>query len=400
MPQDVFDLDAVLAKAPSAKAQVFDLDAVLAAKPPDPRGMMASGGVATRAGAQVIAPKNPQAVLGMIEDAGRVYQELPGAIAGVYGDYAQGALKGLGRMAAPLVKAVGLGNDYTDAALASENGVEGLGGGLAQTGASMLAGGPVVKLAKATGIPGMIGRALISPAGAGVTAAATTKAAGGSNSDAIQTGLLAAALGRGASGAKPIPTGKGAIKPLPAPKPTAAQIKAAVEAGPRGNAAKQAMRAEREAAKAIESAPKPVPTAPNPPAKPSSVPQTARDVDSALKSLDKASQARLKHVVKKAESKIETPKGDVVYAPPAFKGQQSGGTRARFEHQAKRQAKLREDAIKADAQKRANELGLKVRELKQSGKTPAEIREAIASETGFDADSVSQLVNIALKGAS
>lgn len=43
------------------------------------------------------------------------------------------------------------------------------------------------------------------------------------------------------------------------------------------------------------------------PAKSSSVPQTARDVDSALKSLDKASQARLKHVVKKAMSERPAP---------------------------------------------------------------------------------------------
>lgn len=497
---------------------------------PDPSGIMASSGPAGRAAAQVLAPKNPRAMLGALSEAVGIAGELPGAVGSVLDDYTSGALKGLGRMAAPAVKAIGLGNDYTDAALTPENDLEGYAGTGAQMGATTLAtmalGGPLLSGAARAGVPA----AVLSPGGLGTIAAVGTKAAGGSNWDAAQNAVGAASFGK-LSGARPIVPGRGVIKPIPgapnvAPKATVEQMKAAVEAGPRGNAAKAALRAK----KASEQAPKPVPEASIPPVKPSTVAETAKDVDSALGSLSKASQARLKHVVKKAESKMEasrtnsaiddrtdiakyynldpvrsmandavkihpklglpmnaegkvmirtlegkttwhTPEyaqnmadilkarskisssvedvaqrlkeglksaksepvvdrmkvpkvgdnlareqreglaeamkkfgpdkmktgGDVVYAPPAFKGQQSSGTKAKFEFQAKRQAKLREDAIKADAQARANELGLKVRELKNSGKTPTEIRDLIAEETGFDADSVSQLVNIALK---
>lgn len=115
---------------------------------------------------------------------------------------------------------------------------------------------------------------------------------------------------------KPIPPGGGVIKPIPAPKPTAEQIKAAVEAGPRGNAAKRVMAEQRAASRPTPVQPAdPVPVVPGPAPvapRPSPVSDAAIDVDSALPSLPKATQARLQHVVKQAmkESTARLPQPD------------------------------------------------------------------------------------------
>lgn len=107
-----------------------------------------------------------------------------------------GGLKGLGRMAAPLVKAVGLGNDYTDAALAPENAVERGAGKTAQMGATTLALAEAPAVALRMGVPAMAVRAATSPVGAGLLTTGLGLAAGQSPRTAIVEGLGAAALGK------------------------------------------------------------------------------------------------------------------------------------------------------------------------------------------------------------
>lgn len=122
-------------------------------------------------------PADPS-VRDRLESAGRLGQALPGAIASVYGDYASGGLKGLGRMAAPVVKAVGLGNDYTDAALAPANPVQDAGGTAAQTGVLLAGGEAVGAIGAGASAAAKLARAAMTPAGIGVLTAGHGLASG------------------------------------------------------------------------------------------------------------------------------------------------------------------------------------------------------------------------------
>jgi len=137
----------------SLKAQLWDLKASpVTESAPDPRGIGASGGMAMRAGAQVLAPKNPKAILNVAVDAGRFAGEIPGAIASVYGDIGVGALKGLGGMANTAMGAVGIPMpEYSETAFDPSNPVQSGGKLLTQEGVIAAAtaplAGPVVRVA-------------------------------------------------------------------------------------------------------------------------------------------------------------------------------------------------------------------------------------------------------------
>lgn len=104
---------------------------------PDVRGI--GSGPAVRAGVQVLAPINGKAVVDSVLDAGQVMQAMPGAMASVYGDYASGAMKGLGGMADEAIKRLGLPrSQYADAAFEPSNDVQAVGKGGAQAGTTIL----------------------------------------------------------------------------------------------------------------------------------------------------------------------------------------------------------------------------------------------------------------------
>jgi len=154
---------------------------------------VSSSGMAGRAGGQVLAPKNPRAVLNAAMDFGRVAQALPGAAASVYGDYAVGAAKGLGGMADSAIKALGLPrSDYADAAFSPSNPVQGVGKGLAQAGAVVGASEAALEAMGLSPIGALIARMASSPAGIGVTTAGVSMAEG---DDAKTAGVKGAATG-------------------------------------------------------------------------------------------------------------------------------------------------------------------------------------------------------------
>jgi len=165
--------------------------------PPDPRGMGASGGMAMRAGMQVLAPKNPRAILNAAVDAGRFANEIPGAMASVYKDYGVGALKGLGGMADSAIKAVGLPrSEYADAAFDPANTVQGVGKGVAQIGATVAATEAALAGMGLTGIGAFAAKLLTSPVGVGAGTAAVEMAQGKDAGSAVKTGVIAGTLAK------------------------------------------------------------------------------------------------------------------------------------------------------------------------------------------------------------
>lgn len=131
------------------KAGLWDLKASLAVESvPDQRGLGGAGGMAFRAGAQVLAPKNPQAVLDSAVEAGSFVNAVPGAVASVYRDIGVGALKGLGGMANTAMGAIGIPMpEYSETAFDPSGPVEAGGKELAQTAVTAPLAGPVISVA-------------------------------------------------------------------------------------------------------------------------------------------------------------------------------------------------------------------------------------------------------------
>lgn len=249
---------------------------------PDPRGI--GSGPAMRAGAQVLAPINAQAAIDSLVDAGRVANELPGAVMGVWKDYAGGALKGLGGIADAGIKALGLPrSDYADAAFEPSNPVQSVGKGAAQMGTAILGTEAALAGMGLSPLGSLIAKFITSPVGAGTTQAGVEMAQGVDPVKAAQHGAMTAS-GLGAIKLAPaaiqvirkvfpkatpeeinvaaqdakafleasrakMAAREASRPPIVQPGSTVEEMKAAVEAGPRGAAAKRAMAESREAAK-------------------------------------------------------------------------------------------------------------------------------------------------------
>jgi hypothetical protein len=226
-----------------------------------------------------------------------------------------GGLKGLGRMAAPLVKAVGLGNDYTDAALAPSNMVESGAGTVSQAGTEMAAGtalgGPVVRVAgkiirPITKALTPIAKAAVEFSGVGERVRKAQKAY------RIATGVDEAAVA--AKKASELEKYRGVSQ-------KEYELLKAQEQAKKIDKGRQA-KAEFEARKAAKQAPK---VELSPEQTRAAASQARLDAKLAADEATKASgdlESALQASIRK----------DVVHAPPAFPGQQSakGATKARF----------------------------------------------------------------------
>jgi len=181
------------------KAQLWDMKSAVpsVAHVPEP-GVMGGNSPALRAGMQVLAPKNPKAVLDLVTEAAAVNDQLPGAIASVYKDYATGAMKGLGSMGRSATDAIGLTapDAYSKVAFEGENPVQSVGSGAAQTGATMLAAEAAGVLGAGNKILRPVVKALATPTGAGVATTAVSMAEGDSLGTAAEKGALVAGLGK------------------------------------------------------------------------------------------------------------------------------------------------------------------------------------------------------------
>ena len=152
--------------APASRGGLFPLvvDSKAAA------GMSSDPSMAKRAGLQVLAPINAQAAGEAIMDASRVAMELPGAVMGVWGDYAGGALKGLGGIVDSGIKALGLPrSDYADAAFEPSNPVQSVGKGAAQMGTMVLGTEAALAGMGLSPLGSLIAKFITSPVGAGTT---------------------------------------------------------------------------------------------------------------------------------------------------------------------------------------------------------------------------------------
>lgn len=289
-----------------------------------------SSTVAGRAGEQVLRPINARSVIEAAIDAGRMGQALPGAMASVYGDYAAGALKGLGQMAAPAVKAAGLGNDYTDAALSPENDVQSAGAMGAQIGATGLATAATGVIGKGLGLGAKVARGALSPVGSGVIAGTSALASGHGLPGAIGEGVLVGSGMKALGGLPGILTKLRGVAPkagaavTAAAKAEAAAIKAQaisdaealLETKQLRNVEDQILRRELAQAKklagmeakAIKPIPpskltpavKPAPKAPEPAPKPAPKPPESPSVDAAAKA-ERQKQHIAESIARKAE---------------------------------------------------------------------------------------------------
>jgi len=248
-----------------------------------------------------------------------------------------GGLKGLGRMAAPLVKAAGLGNDYTDAALAPDNPIEGLTGSAAQEvaigAATAPLAGPVVRVAGKVLKPLTsrlvpLAKAVAEFSGVGERARKAKKVW-----DAARGGTARKAESEAASKIKR-EAAEDAEKILEAKQAKAIEDKVLrrelsdakkmdkVDRGRQAKAEFEARKAPKQASKASES-PQEAPKASSKGSEPQMFDsRTGKPVEL---SPDEARKAVANQPWNKG-------KGDVVEAKPAFPGQQSakGTTKARF----------------------------------------------------------------------
>jgi hypothetical protein len=116
--------------------------------------------------------------------------------------------------------------------------------------------------------------------------------------------------------------------------------------------------------------------------------KSLREAEAVSATLSNATKARMAHIVKKNPPKIEeAASSDVVHAPPAFPGQRSGATKARYEFQAKRQSKLK-------AADTAEKIADQIRKAFGVGGKPSEIKKQISEEWGLPMDAASQMVNM------
>lgn len=398
--------------------------------------LAASLGGKAENGAPAATPiQGPLSTMERLQDMSRFTQAVPGAVASVYKDLGVGALKGVGSTAAMLGKGVSKAADaigwpqdkqikpYEWAAeqLKPSNPVQ-VGGKMAESAAEFVALGGL------TGLGGKAVRLAMSPGGMGTIAGANELAQGNGPVEAVKSGLevaaINAALGHGlgkmgskaASGTSSAAKAEasawskamdlspeaiaeglksGRFNDLTKPELNAlyARAQKAIKPIPQSRLIQEAKAAPEPTAPKVEAKPKPAEAAPaepahkaapEPPSKPS-ISDRVEEAEGASKAMRASTVARMKHVIKKAEP--VTPTGDVVHAPPAFPGQRSGATKARYEFQAKRQAKL-------NAERTAEEIADRVRKLFGVGGKPSEIKKTVAEEWNLPPDAASQLVNM------